>query len=332
MTSAPRAPEAAEAPRLRLSIAAPLQSGVAKLFSARAPASRIRPKGYLLSLFAFPGVQMKIDMHIHSDRSDGIHSPATLVDMAAEHGLSAISLTDHDSLDGVEECMQEAERKGLEALSGVELSAEVDGRDFHVLGYGIDSKDGKLQDMLQQFRDTRLRRGHKILEKLKALGIDLDADQVIASSPEGALGRPHIAKALLKQGFVKSYQEAFDRFIADGGPAYVKKFKLDPTDAVDYIHSAGGLAFIAHPGTFIRSPGELVELLDLPFDGIEVAHPHHSDGQREKYESIAAEHGLLASGGSDYHGFAGKDTPLGVPEVPYVYFEKIKERLETLHK
>ncbi len=271
-------------------------------------------------------------MHVHSAYSDGVHPPGRLVEMAVEFGLSAISLTDHDSLDGVGECIRAAEQNGLEAISGVELSAEVDGRDFHVLGYGIDPKDDKLQGMLRQFRDTRLNRGYKILEKLEALGIGLDAEQVIASSPDGALGRPHIARALYENGYVKSYQEAFDRFLADGGPAYVKKFKLGPKDAVEHIHAAGGLAFIAHPGTFIRSMGELVELLALQFDGIEVAHPNHSDSQRTEFEMIAAEHGMLASGGSDYHGFAGKDTPLGVPEVPYMYFERIKERLQALNK
>jgi len=186
--------------------------------------------------------------------------------------------------------------------------------------------------MLRRFRDTRLRRGYKILEKLDALGIVLDPEQVIAVSPDGALGRPHIAKALLEGGFVKSYQEAFDRFLADGGPAYVKKFKLEPAEAIHYIHAAGGLAFIAHPGTFIRSSGELVELLSLHFDGIEVAHPNHSNGQRSEFAAIAEKHGLLASGGSDFHGFAGKDTPLGVPEVPYRYFERIKEKLQALKK
>jgi predicted metal-dependent phosphoesterase TrpH len=275
---------------------------------------------------------MKIDLHVHSDRSDGVHPPSKLVEMAAERRLTAISLTDHDTLDGVEECISAAEQKGIEAISGVELSAEVDGRDFHVLGYGINPSDEKLQSMLRKFRDTRLRRGYKILEKLNALGISMDAEQVIAGSPDGALGRPHIAKALFENGFVKTYQEAFDRFLADGGPAYVKKYKLDPQQAVEHIHAAGGLAFIAHPGTFIRNVSELVELIALKFDGIEVAHPNHSDSQRAEYEGIASKHDLLTSGGSDYHGFTGKNTPLGVPEVPYSYFERIKERLEDLNK
>jgi predicted metal-dependent phosphoesterase TrpH len=274
---------------------------------------------------------MKIDLHVHSAYSDGVYSPAKLVEMAAKNGLSAISLTDHDSLEGIEECILAAEQNGLEAISGVELSAEVDGRDFHVLGYGINPKNEKLQNMLQQFRDTRVNRGHKILEKLNALGIALDAGQVVASSPNGALGRPHIAKALFENGFVKTYQQAFDKFLADGGPAYVKKFKLDPAEAVAYIHAAGGLAFIAHPGTFVNNMSELVELLAMDFDGVEVAHPNHSNSQRAEFEKIAHEYDMLTSGGSDYHGFTGKDTPIGVPEVPYLYFEKIKQRLQELN-
>ncbi|MFH1754291.1 MAG: PHP domain-containing protein [Candidatus Latescibacterota bacterium] len=274
---------------------------------------------------------MNVDMHVHSAHSDGVQSPGKLVEMAAESRLSAISLTDHDSLEGVAECIAEAEKRGLEAISGVELSAELDDRDFHILGYGIDPKDEKLQNMLGQFRETRIKRGYKILEKLHAAGISLDAEQVMAVSPDGALGRPHIAKALFKNGFVKTYQEAFDRFLADGGPAYVKKFKLDPGEAVDYIHAAGGLAFVAHPGTFIRNIGELVEILAMGFDGIEVAHPNHSNSQRAEFETLAAEHNVLASGGSDYHGFTGKDTPIGKLEVPYRYFESIKERLQEIN-
>ncbi len=270
---------------------------------------------------------MKIDLHMHSTYSDGIFPPADLAQKARDSGLAAISLTDHDCLDGTEEFARAASREGIEVVSGVELSAEFKERDLHILGYGINWRDERLQDVLWQFRETRLRRGHKILEKLNNLGVKLDTDKVLAKSPEGALGRPHIAEVLLEEGYIRTFSEAFDRYIGENGPAYVKKFKLSPLEAIDYIHGAEGLAFIAHPAFYLQEMSELTALIELGFDGVETAHPNHSSNQREELERIAENYGLLISGGSDYHGINGKNTPMGEPEVPYRNFQNIMTRL-----
>ncbi|NIM20600.1 MAG: PHP domain-containing protein [Candidatus Latescibacteria bacterium] len=270
---------------------------------------------------------MKIDLHVHSTYSDGIHPPRKLVEMAIGLGLAAISITDHDCLDGTEECATAAYQNGLEVISGVELSCEFKERDLHVLGYGVDPDDQRLQGMLKRFRDTRLERGFKIIEKLRSLGVHLDTEEVLAKSRDGALGRPHIAKALLENGYVDNYSEAFERYIGEDGPAYIKKYKLHPREAVSYIRSAGGLAFIAHPTNSLKDANELLELIAIGFDGLEVAHPNQTEGERAELEAIAKDYDLLASGGSDYHGFAGKDIPMGVPEIPYEFLERIKQRL-----
>ena len=270
---------------------------------------------------------MKVDLHMHSTYSDGVNSPTGLVEKARILGLAGLSLTDHDCLDGTEEFAGAAAREGIEVVAGVELSAEYKGKDLHILGYGIDERDDRLQGMLRQFRETRLQRGHKILEKLSKLGVKLDAAGVMAKSPEGSLGRPHIAEALLEQGYIRTISEAFDKYIGENGPAYVKKYKLSPIDAIDYIHGAGGLAFLAHPAFYLQEMEDLTALIELGFDGVETAHPKHSLSQREELERIADRYGLLISGGSDFHGFDGKDTPMGEPEVPYRNFQNIMTRL-----
>jgi predicted metal-dependent phosphoesterase TrpH len=270
---------------------------------------------------------LKVDLHMHSSYSDGIFSPADLVERARLLNLAAISLTDHDCLDGTGEFSAAAAREGIEVVSGVELSAEYKGRDLHILGYGIDDQDAQLQDMLRRFRETRFRRGHKILEKLDQLGVKLDSSKVMAKCPEGSLGRPHIAEALLEQGYIRTIAEAFDRYIGEDGPAYVKKYRLSPTEAIDYIHGAGGLAFLAHPAFYLQEIEDLTVLVELGFDGIETAHPKHTSSQREALEKIAKQRGLLISGGSDFHGFEGKNTPMGEPEVPYRYYQDIMSRL-----
>jgi predicted metal-dependent phosphoesterase TrpH len=271
---------------------------------------------------------MNVDLHMHSTYSDGIFSPADLVQKARDLGLAALSLTDHDCLDGGGEFAAAAAGEGIEVVSGVELSAEHNDTELHILGYGVNGRDKQLQDMLEQFRATRLQRGHKILEKLNGLGVKLDTARVLAKSPEGALGRPHIAEALLDEGYIHTFSEAFDKYIGENGPAYVKKFRLSPLEAIDYIHGAGGLAFLAHPGYYLKETSKLADLLELDFDGVEAAHPNHSSSQREELERIAGTYGLLISGGSDYHGFNGKNTPMGQPEVPYSCFQNIMTRLE----
>ncbi len=270
---------------------------------------------------------MRIDLHMHSTFSDGLCSPGDLVGKAVERNLAAISLTDHDCLDGVNEAVAAGQTNGVEVLSGVELSCEFKGRDLHILGYGVDPDHGEFQEMLLRFRDTRERRGLEIIEKLNKLGISIDPDDVMAKSGQGALGRPHIAAVLAEKKFVSTPVEAFDKYIAEGGPAYVPKYKMSPPEAIRYVRAAGGLAFMAHPGIFLKDMDEMSTLLAEGFDGVEVYHPKHDAATVKALTSMAEEHGLLVSGGSDYHGFTNRDLPIGALDISYDVLQKIKDRL-----
>ncbi len=270
---------------------------------------------------------MRIDLHMHSTYSDGLNTPSELVGFALEKRLGAISLTDHDCLDGVNEAMETGRAAGIEVLSGVELSCEYSGRDLHILGYGVDPDNGGFQEMLRKFRETRHNRGLKMIEKLNALGLAVDPEDVVRKSGEGALGRPHIAAVLVERGIVATAGEAFEKYIAEGGPAYVPKYKMTPAEAIRHIRIAGGLAFIAHPGIFLENQDELEALLAEGFDGIEVQHPKHTPDIARRLGAIANERGFLTSGGSDFHGFTGRDMPVGALDIPYAVLTAIKRRL-----
>lgn len=269
-----------------------------------------------------------IDLHMHSTFSDGIHTPTELVEIAVRKELTAMALADHDSLDGFRELEKAATSAGVEVITAVELSSEHNGRDLHILGYGVDPDDKSLLGMLKKFCDTREKRGIMIVEKLRAVGIELDMDAILAKAGDGALGRPHIAEALVEGGYAGDFPEAFAKYIGEDCPAYVEKFKITPADAVVHIHGAGGLAFVAHPGYYVEDMAAFKDLLDQGFDGIEVHHPHHRNGVIKTLLGIAGERGMLISGGSDYHGFAGRDN-MGLPKVPYELLEKIRTRLNS---
>lgn len=268
----------------------------------------------------------RIDLHMHSNFSDGVHAPSVLVDLAKWKGISAIALCDHDSLDGFPELEASARVAGVEVITGVELSCEHAGHDLHVLAYGVDPKNGALQGSLREFRAARERRGVRIVELLRENGVNLDIDKVLAKAGGGALGRPHIAEAMLEAGYVGDHAEAFAKYLGEGGPAYVDKYKMSPTEAVEGIHAANGLAFVAHPGYYLDDTGSFSTLLDHGFDGVEVFHPYHRSAMIERLLGIARDRGLLISGGSDFHGFAGRDN-LGEPPVSYALLERIRETL-----
>lgn len=269
-----------------------------------------------------------IDLHMHSTYSDGQLPPAELVNMAVEKGLAAIALADHDCLDGVGEYVEAANKAGLESIAGVELSCIYRGRDLHILGYGVDTGDETFQHMLTLFRDTRENRGLKIIEKLAVHGVHIEAETILKKAGDGALGRPHIAGALVEGGYVKDFNEAFEKYIGEDCPAYVDKFKMSPDETIRYINGAGGLAFVAHPGFYLDDEDAFYQLLDSGFDGIEVYHSKHNAETVSKLVAIAEDRGLLKSGGSDFHGFARRDN-LGVPSVPYEFYANIVERLES---
>lgn len=276
----------------------------------------------MTSLFDNP----RIDMHTHSTFSDGVHAPTVLVNMAKSKGLSGLALTDHDSMEGFSELQAAATDAGLQVITGVELSCEYNTRDLHVLGYGVDAANQQLQALLREFRQARERRGERIVEKLAEQGVRIEMARVMAKAGAGALGRPHIAEALVEAGYVVDHAQAFARYIGEGCPAYVDKFKMQPAQAIASIHAAGGLAFVAHPGYYMEDYNAFLRLLDEGFDGVEVFHPYHIPTVTTRLLGLARDRGLLISGGSDFHGFAGRDN-MGEPALSFPLFERIRETI-----
>jgi predicted metal-dependent phosphoesterase TrpH len=247
-----------------------------------------------------------IDLHTHTDRSDGTFSPAELVRRAAGLEIEVLGLTDHDTTAGLDEAVATAVGLGVEVVPAVELSAELDGTSVHVLGYWMDPGDRALQEELSRLRDDRFRRGELMVQKLRSLGLQVSFERVREIAAGGNIVRPHVAQAMVEAGVVATEAEAFDRWIADGRPAHVPKHALHPVEAVGLIRRAGGVAVLAHPGMWVDEdsvPDELIEAMaEAGMAGLEVDHTDHDAAQRERYRSMAERLGLIATGGSDCHG------------------------------
>jgi predicted metal-dependent phosphoesterase TrpH len=268
-----------------------------------------------------------VDLHTHTNQSDGLLPPERLVQLAAEAELRAIAITDHDEVGGVEAAVSMGNQFGLEVISGVELSVSHQGYDIHILGYLIDFRHPRLLAFLQFFCEERLRRVHRILEKLEALGHPVPLEIVMRKAGAGSIGRPHIADAMVEAGRVPTYQEAFNRFIADGKPAFVPKVRVSAEQAVAIIHEAQGLACLAHPGQNLTEP-IILDVIKAGVDGIEVIHPKHGPQQRELYRRLAKKFNLLETGGSDFHGGRKSEEKFGNYVIEYEKVEKMKARNE----
>jgi 3',5'-nucleoside bisphosphate phosphatase len=248
-----------------------------------------------------------IDLHVHTNRSDGTFTPTEAVKLAAERGLDGIAVTDHDTTEGLSEATDAAREAGIELLSGVEFSAEYQRTSIHVLGYFMDLDDATFQEELTRLRDDRFRRGEMIVEKLQELGYDISFERVREIAEGGNIVRPHIAQAMVEAGIVPTEQDAFtEEFIADGGRAGVNKHALDPLDAVDLIVGAHGVCVLAHPGMWgdqTSVPDELIEAMaSRGMGGLETDHTDHTPEQRERYRAMAERLGVVPTGGSDCHG------------------------------
>ncbi len=257
----------------------------------------------------------RVDLHAHSNRSDGTFTPTELVRLAAERELDVVALTDHDTTDGLEEAFAEGGRRGVEVVPGVEFSAEFDHTSVHVLCYWMDVEDEGMQAELGRLRDDRFRRGELMVERLRGLGIDVDFGRVRQIAGEAPIVRPHIAQAMVEAGVVVTEKEAFDRYIGDGRPGHVAKHALDPVDAVALINAAGGVCVLAHPGMWgdqTSVPDALIErMANAGMRGLEVDHPDHTPEVRDHYRRLAGELGLIATGGSDCHGVRYDPVRLG---------------------
>ena len=248
----------------------------------------------------------RIDLHTHSNRSDGTFEPAEVVRLAAERALDVVALTDHDTTDGLAEALATGSVVGVEVVPGVEFSAEFEGNSVHVLCYWMDPQDAALQLELRRLREDRFRRGELMVGKLQELGLPVAFQRVRAIAGDATIVRPHIAQAMVEAGVVATEKEAFERYIGDGGPAHVAKHALDPVNAVALIDGAGGVCALAHPGMWGDQSSVPVELIErmaaAGMRGLEVDHPDHTPEMRERYRTLAGELGLIATGGSDCHG------------------------------
>ncbi|MCU7494277.1 MAG: PHP domain-containing protein [Ignavibacteria bacterium] len=247
----------------------------------------------------------KIDLHLHTTCSDGVCSPLEIVTKAKKAGLDVISITDHDNLAGIEAATEFGKQMDVEVISGVEISTDIEDKEVHLLGYFIDIYHDEFQKYLSFFRQERYNRALRIIKKLNNLGVYISIESVLKKAKSGAVGRPHIAQALIEAGYVNNFYEAFDKYLGNSSPAYERKIHLSPQSALKLIADAGGLSFIAHPGYI--SEKILLSLIDAGIDGIEVIHPSHNMNQVKYYRGIVNEYCLLSSGGSDYHGGKRED-------------------------
>jgi predicted metal-dependent phosphoesterase TrpH len=276
---------------------------------------------------------MRIDLHTHSLLSDGTDTPSELVGKARAVGLDVVGLTDHDTFDGLDEAVAEGERLGVHVVRGMELSCSRRGSSVHVLAYGADPANSGLASEMARVRDGRLGRLTGVLAKLAELGVPVSEAEVMAQVGESpSVGRPHIADALIKAGHVRDRQEAFDRFLADGGPAHVHRYTIEVDRGIDLVHEAGGLAVIAHPWGRGRErvlPPRVLEGLvrNHGLDGVEVDHQDHDHDTRRQLRKLADSLGLLATGSSDYHGTGKLDHDLGCNTTDPMVFTEMQRRL-----
>lgn len=266
-----------------------------------------------------PAVHIDLaDLHMHSHYSDGFSSPAELVEAALEAGLKAISLTDHDCIDGIEELGSAAGSRIL-TIPGVELSCIVEEREVHVLGYAFDPSDSTLNAQLRMISARRTQRADRIVAKLKAMGMPISLDDVLARATNGNVGRPHIAEEVVSKGYAADIFEVFNKYLGYGCKAYEPKFELSPRLGIEMIRRAGGKAVLAHPGIRFKEK-VLLEMIRTGLDGIECIHPKHKDAARSYFRKLCEQYTLLETGGSDYHG-RPTDAPIGSHPIEY---EKIK--------
>jgi predicted metal-dependent phosphoesterase TrpH len=277
------------------------------------------------------------DLHLHTTASDGSMSPAELVRYAKGKRLRVIAITDHDTIEGLREGIQEGHKEGVEVIPGVELSADAPTGTMHLLGYYIDPACSELADKLRVLQQARMERNLKMVEKLRGLGISMELAEVKEAPEHGQIGRPHFAYTMVQKGYAQNIQDAFDRYLGKGRPAYVEKFRFSPEEAMHFIRKAGGITVLAHPFTLNKPQPEdldalIGELKGKGLDGIEVYYPEHSDGQRRLYRSLAQKYELVISGGSDFHGLTKDEVDLGEgygdKELTYDLVEAIKARRE----
>lgn len=263
---------------------------------------------------------MFVDLHTHSTASDGARAPAEVVRAARAAGLSALALTDHDTVAGLAEAVETGRDEGIRIVPGVELSAVEGDDETHLLGLHLRGTE-ELERRLDALRVMRRARGEAIVRRLNELGVRVSFEDVLAGAAGGALGRPHIARALVNEGWATDIRDAFDRYLGNGRPAYVPKERLAMSEAIAMIHTAGGLAILAHPGPS-GTRKRIEALVAMGLDGVEVRHPSHSSEDAARLGALVDFFGLVPSGGSDWHGLAEGNRVLGGMHVPAAWLER----------
>lgn len=270
---------------------------------------------------------MPADLHLHTTASDGTLTPEALVVEAARLGLTTIAITDHDTMDGVREAYLAGEKLNLKVIPGIEINTEWKGLEVHILGYYPDMNHPHFNDMLLTLQEARKERVIRTVDKLKFLGVKIDLDDVLAESGGKCLGRPHIARVLINNGYATTQREAFELFIGPEAPAYVPRFKLSPEQAIAIILKAGGIPVLAHPGVLDRDD-IIYFLIRHGLMGIEVFHPDHNARQTQLYLKMARKMGLLITGGSDCHGPRGKKRGLlGKVKISQRYIDELESAI-----
>ena len=273
----------------------------------------------------------RLDLHLHTTFSDGSRTPTDVVTLASQVKVTALAITDHDTIDGLPEAIQAGRSLGIEVIPGIELSSRWGNSELHILGYFLDWNNIELHRQLRRFQDARHVRNPRIIEKLNALGLDITYDDVKTLAGEASVGRPHIARVLLKKGYVTSAKEAFDRYLADGAAAHVPRDLPDPAEAIAVIRAARGVPVLAHPSWLDRSEGiyKICEQLKaVGLGGIEVHYSTHRPEQTAAYLDVARRLDLLVTGGSDFHGVTKPDIEVGIGrgqlKVPEALLEPLR--------
>jgi 3',5'-nucleoside bisphosphate phosphatase len=274
-----------------------------------------------------------VDLHLHTTASDGVMTPSAMVRYAKDKGLQAIAITDHDTIEGLEEGLSEGERIGFEVISGIEISADHSPGSMHLLGYFLEIHHPLLKSKLDYLQKARAERNPKIIQNLNRLGVRVSYEEVVKVSGGGQVGRPHFAQVLMEKGYVRTFQEAFDRFLKKGAPAYVDKVRFKSKEAISFIREAGGIPVLAHPKTVaLNSPSSferiLRELMEEGLKGIEIFYPEHTPPEIAQFKGMAERYGLLMTGGTDYHGIEKEALDIGVGrgemKLPYTIVEALK--------
>ncbi len=281
-----------------------------------------------------------MDLHSHSNVSDGSLPPREVVKLARDNGIRALALTDHDNLDGLVEAMAAAEEFGVELVPGVEISAEFPKGTMHIVGLYVWEGREHISRPMKRLQDARAERNPRMVGKLNDLGLHVTLEDVQKFAEGGQIGRPHMAQALMEKGYVKTFAEAFDRYLGKGKPAYEEKFRLMPRDAVAMIRRAGGVPALAHPFTLEIDRVDLEVLVGgmakIGLEAIEVYSPEHTLHQMQVYRSLAATYHLAITGGTDFHGVNSPGIQLGRGrgnfQVPYALLEEIKKRRDTVRR